>query len=61
MGWLRKLFGRTEPLQWVISTPYSTMSGEGLPPMDVVADLRQAGIPVEVLSNAPSGREKARR
>ena len=59
MRWIRKLFSRSEPERWAIVTPYSVMSGEGLPPMDVVADLRQAGIPAEVLSNATT--QKARR
>lgn len=49
MRWLRKLFKQPEPPQWVISTPYSTMSGEGLPPMHIVEDMRRQGIKVEVL------------
>ncbi len=49
MRWLRNLLRQPEPPQWVISTPYGTMSGEGLPPMNVFADIKRQGIQVEVV------------
>ena len=49
MRWLRRMLKQQELQRWVIYTPYGIMSGEGLPPMHIVDDMRRQGINVEVI------------
>ncbi len=62
MSWLRRWWRQEpQPLRWSISTPYSTMRGEGDLPVETIRDLKAQGIKVEVtLENIKTGSQNVR-